>query len=140
MISLITGVSSRPWLIIPVCAMLHITYAIGLLVDPAVENITALHVICAMFGWLAPGFLFLVAFVAMLPVIRQMSPPQIHVCLWPQQFTLFLMTVAAMQAAAQGHYADGTVRSLGFIFADQCFTLYLMLGHFTAVFRNAKYR
>jgi hypothetical protein len=133
-----SGFATRPWLIVPVCAAMHATYAVAFLIDPAVGDITALSLVHALFGkfvWLA---LLFVAVISMAPILIWMRSECIHLCLWPQQTLLFLMAASALSAAYQGHYPDGTVRSFAFIFSDQCYAVYLAFGHLAATLRNAR--
>lgn len=133
------GLGTRPWLIVPLCAIVHITYAICYLINVNVGQITALHVTNSLFGrfiWVA----FIVAALASLvPMFVRLRPAIIHLYLWPQQFMLFLMAISAMEAAVGGSYPDGTVRSHSFIYADQCLIVYLAIAHFIALYRNAQF-
>lgn len=132
------GLASRPWLIVPVCAAMHVTFALGYLVDPNTAHITALHTAYTLFGWTLPVVCLLAAGLAICPMLAEMSPLAIHLSLWPQQFLLFLMTYSAIKAAWAGTYPDGYKNTFTFIYTDQCLGMYVMLGHLAAVLRNAR--
>lgn len=135
-----TGIASRPWLIVPICAAMHITYAIGYLFNPGVGEITALHLAHDLFGTAMWIVLLLIALIALAPMAIQVGAVGTHLCLWPQQFMLFLMTCSALQSSYLGVYPDGYHAPAVFILADQCYAVYLMLGHLAAIIRNARYR
>jgi hypothetical protein len=133
-----SGLASRPWLIVPVCAAMHLTYAVGFLFDRGVGDITALSLPHAIFGrsvWLA---LLAVAALSIVPILLRMRAECVHLCLWPQQTILFLMAASALWAAYQGKYPDGVERSFAFIFSDQCYAVYLTIAHLAATLRNAR--
>jgi len=137
------GFASRPWLIIPICSALHLTYALGLWLDDSVYKITALHFSAALFGRGLPYALSFVALLAMYPMVarkRDIRPEEVHFFMWPQQLMLFLMTVAAVVASLRGVYPDGYIANSAFIMADQSFALWLMLGHLAAMIRNARFK
>ncbi len=136
---MLTGLASRPWLIVPVCAAMHITFALGVLIEPKVASITALHLAHEIFGSVTWLFLLTVAFVALAPMVRLMNAKWVHACLWPQQFMLLLMAMSALQAAYLGAYPDGYQASPVFIFADQCYAIYITVAHLRAIIRNARF-
>lgn len=133
------GFASRPWLIVPVVAAMHITYAIAYLLNVKVGSITAMSIAAAMFGQYIWAFLFTVAILALFPMIWRLDSRWVHICLWPQQFMLLLMALSAVSAIGHGAYPDGYSAPRLFIFADQCYTFYLMLGHLAATVRNARF-
>lgn len=133
-----TGFAGRPWLIVPICAAMHATYAIGFLIERDVGSITALSLVHSLFGNFVWAVLLAVAAIAMIPIIIEMPAKRIHLCLWPQQSIMFLMAASALAAAVRGHYPDGYVRSFTFIFSDQCYAIYLMIGHLAATWRNVR--
>lgn len=133
-----SGFASRPWLIVPVCAAMHATYAAAFLADAGVGDVTALALAHALFGqqvWIA---LLMVATLSLAPMMFEMRTECVHLCLWPQQTVLFLMAASAIAAAYQGKYPDGVERSFTFIFSDQCYAVYLTVGHLAATLRNAR--
>ncbi len=132
-----SGFASRPWLVVPIVAAMHITYAVAFLFNDNVGHITALHLIHIMFGSLIWVVLLFVAAISILPMIREMKSKNVQLCLWPQQTILFLMTASVMSAAFMQSYPDGTERPFSFIYADQCFAVYLTIGHLAATLRNA---
>ncbi len=132
------GLASRPWLIVPTCAAMHATYAIGFLTDRAVGGITALALIHTLFGDFCWIVLFAVAVIALAPMIIRMHAVCVHFCLWPQQTALFLMAASALVAAYNGRYPDGIERSFIFIFTDQCYAVFLTAAHLAATIRNAR--
>lgn len=135
----LTGLASRPWLVVPVCIAGHTTFAIGTLMDPAVEKITplyALHLLAGNAMWIV---LLAVAALALVPMVTHVRSMYVHLFLWPQQMVLFLSMTSALTAAWNGVYPDGYKPSSGmFIYADQCFMVYIMFAHLTAVIRNAR--
>lgn len=135
-----TGLASRPWLIVPIVIALHVTFGIGVVRDPSVAKITAINLIDSICGPWTPGVFFTVAVIAALPIlIPRMRADCVHLCLWPQQTVLFLMTASVFMAAAAGSYPDGTQRPFDFIFTDQCLAVYVTVGHLAATLRNAIY-
>jgi hypothetical protein len=133
------GFASRPWLIVPLCAAIHLTFAWGMIADPDAARITAMHFAHVLFGIALPGVLVLAAATALTPMVWKIMPPAaIHMCLWPQQFILFLMALSTISATFEGSYPDGTIRSAVFIYTDQCASVYLMISHLVAVIRNAR--
>lgn len=135
-----TGLSSRPWRIVPVCAAMHITFAIGLLIDPKVGLITALHFASLMFGDWVWAFVLFCGLTAVVPMTFLLPARLIHICLWPQQFMLFLMASSVLQATLLGTYPDGYKAPPVFILTDQCYVIYLTLAHVAVLIRNARYQ
>jgi hypothetical protein len=133
-----SGFASRPWLIVPVCAAMHATYAVAFLMDSGVGDITALSLAHALFGRFVWAALLAVAAISLVPILIRMRAECVHLCLWPQQTILFLMAASALAAAYQGKYPDGYERSFVFIFSDQCYAIYLAIGHLAATLRNAR--
>jgi hypothetical protein len=133
-----SGLASRPWLIVPVCAAMHVTYAGGFLIDPGVGDITALSLVHTLFGRFSWIPLLAVAAISIAPILVRMRSECVHLCLWPQQTILFLMAASALSAAYQGRFPDGVERSFAFIFSDQCYAIYLTIAHLAATLRNAR--
>lgn len=133
------GFAARPWLIVPIVSAIHLTYAVLLHINPDVSHITGLHVAQIIFGPILSWVLTAVALLAISPMVFDLSAATIHLCLWPQQFMLFLMALSAVAASSTGIYPDGTERGVAFVTADQCYAVYLMLGHLAATIRNASY-
>jgi hypothetical protein len=134
-----TGFATRPWLIVPMVAGIHLHYAVGYFLDRGVAEITALYFANILFGWTLPYILIAVAITALLPMAINLSPHWVHLCLWPQQFLVFLMMLSAAVAASNGAYPDGTVKPGIFISTDQCFTFWMMAAHFAALIRNSRF-
>lgn len=137
MMGLQKAIGQRPWLIIPMASALHYTYASALLMEPSVSRITAVHLIERWLDNYAPLALAFVATLALVPMFKKMRAENIHLCLWPQQTLLFLMSASAIHATITGSYPDGTVRPFWFIAADQCYTVIFTVGHLAATIRNA---
>lgn len=135
-----SGFASRPWLIVPLCAVIHATYALIYLLAPAVAHITALHLLHDLIGPLMAPVLLAVAVLSLTPLAVHSPAWAVHLFLWPQQFVLFLMAASALEAVAFGTYPDGVVRPSLFILADQCYAPYLALAHLAATVRNARFR
>jgi|KBSSwiStaDraftv2_1062776.scaffolds.fasta_scaffold10139_18 hypothetical protein len=57
----------------------------------------------------------------------------------PQQFVLCVSSVGAIHAMIVGHFADGTVRSNAFLFADQAPIVLLTIFHTWAMFLILKH-
>jgi len=135
----IGGLASRPWLIVPVCIAMHMTFAVALLMEPSVANITPLSLIFELFGSFTWLVLTVASLSAAMPMLVPLPSLYTHLYLWPQQFILFLSSVSIMQAIYDGKYFDNTIpHARLFILADQCVIVYLMLAHFAAVIRNAR--
>lgn len=132
------GIGSRPWLIVPLCIALHLTCAAAYLIDPTIIHITSLSVIEEVFGPFTILALVFASVLALVPMMRKTPQMLVHLYLWPQQFLLFLSSIAAVQASWFGTYPDGYVpSSRAFIIADQCVFVFLTIAHLTAIWRNA---
>ncbi len=134
------GFASRPWLIVPMVSGIHLTYAVGSLLNADVFHITALHYSYILFGATLPLWLVAVAVAALAPMVQTFPAKFVHLFLWPQQFFLFLMSLSAIAAGLAGAYPDGTVKNAVFILVDQCFAPWLMAAHFAAILRNARFQ
>ena len=137
---MITGIASRPWLIVPVCSAMHVTYAICYLIDDKVGLITALHLSTQIFGESAWILFLVVGLMALVPMLAPMSAIAVHLFLWPQQLMLFLMALSAIDAVLVESYPDGYMAPSVFILADQSYAIFLMLGHLAATVRNSRFR
>jgi hypothetical protein len=125
-----------PGLVITAIATLHLTYAICMLVNPEVMDITALFMATRLFGVWSPSIFLLVGAFALMPRFYAMTPAMFQVCVWPQQTILLLMSVSVFAAVARGSYPDGTVKFPLFIFTDQCQWIIFTLAHLSATLRN----
>lgn len=135
-----TGIAARPWLVVPTCSAMHITFAILYLINPQVGGITALHLARELLGSATWAALLGAALIAVLPMAIELPARIVHLCLWPQQLVLFLSAVSALQASYLGMYPDGVVRLTSFIYADQCISVYLMGAHLAALVRNSSFK
>jgi hypothetical protein len=56
----------------------------------------------------------------------------------PQQFLLFISAGGAIQAMVEGQFADGTIRSVYFLLADQSPAVLAAIGHTLAIVATAR--
>lgn len=140
-----TGFASRPWLIVPAVAIFHAGLALFIELEPSVLHITSLHLVDLLFGVTfglsrlgVSIILLVVACISVLPMIFPLRSDHTHLCLWPQQTILFLMTASVIAAAAKGQFPDGVVRPGLFILSDHWLEICITGVHLAATIRNAK--
>jgi hypothetical protein len=99
---------------------LHVVWGLCALFDPVSYNSTALSSVYQVFGESTPYICFNVAILAFLGVFYFGRVKYYRIFLLiPQQLILMLSAGGAVKATILGAYADGVIRSHGFILADQ---------------------
>ena len=129
------GQSSTP-IIICVTIVMHLTWCVGLMIEPSVIQATALHTLLRATGspQIAAG---VYGGVAVLAIGGLLSPCRsVRVCLiLPQQIVLYLFSVSGVTyAMSLGQFADGTFRTHWFLIVDQIPIVLIAFGHSAAMF------
>jgi hypothetical protein len=127
--------------IIAYASLLHLGWAVLLVVDPRSQGATPVHIIALVCGgpYRSAVVLALVAIAAgVFPFLRsRVSTGALALMLIPQQAFLFMSAGAGIYAAVIGHYADGVPRASAFIFADQLPVILASLLYTIAVLEAA---
>jgi hypothetical protein len=127
--------------VILTASLLHIGWAVLLLVDEQAGGSTPLHILLGICGgrYRTAFVLALVAVAAMaFPFVQTpISNVSVVLMLMPQQVLLLISSGAGIRAAAYGHYADGVARSGAFILADQMPMVLLSLLYIVMVLQVA---
>lgn len=116
---------------------LHWLWGALLLSSPAPLNITAINSL-THFGFISSsyvGVLFLV--VAFLAAISRATPKAVSIFfILPQQLVLLVSAVGAVTAMISGTFADGVVRSVPFLIADQAPAVLIAAFHILSVYKD----
>lgn len=122
--------------------IIHYTWAIGVVLDPTALNVTAVHGLHKIFS--SAGLLSLVLIVAATLALITLFYRSAHssavlfvTMLLPQQFLLMVSATGAIEAIWTGQFADGVQRTAWFLFSDQCYSIYAVLGHTAAIVGHA---
>ncbi len=134
----------RHWYNYPIilCGVwIQYVWAIAMAMDPSVLNITAVNTFLPYFHlslgpydshtfhrWILAIILFMTGTCSML-AFKYKRKLHTLLALVPQQFVLFLSAGGALHAIILGQFADGTVRSSGFLLADQSSIIILAVFH-----------
>lgn len=127
---------------IVLCAsLLHVTWAILLLVSPLAGGSTPVHIVVVVCGGPVRTALVLTV-VAVLALVfpfskHIVSNRSLAGMLIPQQAVLLMSAGAGIRAAWMQHYADGVVRSWTFILSDQFPVILIALVYTVAVIETA---
>jgi hypothetical protein len=128
------------WVILA-ASLLHIAWAVLLLVDERAGASTPLHIVVVICGgrYRAAVVLCLVAVAALaFPFIQiPVSNLAVTLMLLPQQIVLLMSAGAGVRAALYSHYADGVIRPQAFILSDQMAMLALALLYVVTVLQVA---
>jgi hypothetical protein len=124
--------------IILYASVLHIGWAVLLLVSWKAANSTPVRIISQVFGgrWRAAVVLAAVAIAAMAFPLRSNGRRRVWLLI-PQQVVLLLSAGAGVHAAAVQHYADGVARSWPFILSDQLPVVLAALLYTACIFEAA---
>lgn len=129
--------STISWVVV-YAILLHITFALTILIDPKSLDATSLHTIADIFGKdLSFALCMLVAVMAVLAFSFKSKLARLFLMI-PQQLLLLLSAGGAIQAMALSQFADGIVRSRGFIIADQAPAVIGAICHTIAVIQTAR--
>lgn len=118
---------------------LHYVWAVSLYVDSESMNATALYAIQKWIGHFGQH-----ATLVALPIVATVAlfglfvrPMWFVIFLIPQQILLTMSAVGALEAIWISQFADGVVRSRGFLVADQSYSILASIGHTAAIFFHA---
>jgi len=136
MINEITPVKYYP-LIIFYVILLHVMWATCVLFDANALHATALSPLGHAFGsnYIVAGVLFLVSSISIVGVLP--PTPTTVLMLMPQQAVLSVCASSSVLAAVNGSFADGILRPIAFIAADQAAIILIAAVHMFAVARLA---
>lgn len=118
------------------CICLHAWWGVMLLLDPAVQGVTAINFMTTLTGsaW-GSALVFLgvagLATVGLLRARPRTTTGLIEVL--PQQVVLLLSAFGACAAVWLSRYADGVPRPRAFIAADQVPAVFIVLAHTAAL-------
>lgn len=106
--------------------------------DPVSHYATQVHILYTVFPLLLPYIVFLACVMA---IAAFMMPRKVLtlILLTPQQLLLWLSAGGSFQAIWLGHYADGVIRPLGHMLADQSPVMAIAVFHSWAMFLILKY-
>lgn len=137
---MVTVTSARLPIIILVAIALHIVWAIGLAVNPAASNATAVHALMLLTKYTDVAALILAVAAAFASVgVGWRWAWGLPARLWrvllllPQQCLLMISSIGAMDAMLSSSFADGVARPLWFIVVDQIPVILITLGTLTAL-------
>lgn len=119
---------------------LHLAWAFILLIDESAVNATALN---ALYRYIHPPIFLAVAVAAaaLLALVAVFTRPSwTLVLLLPQQVLLMMSAAGAIEAIWTAQFADGVVRTRGFIAADQFYSVLAAIGHTAAIILQARSR
>jgi len=117
--------------------ILHWVWGIMLLSSNSPLNITAIHAMTQMHMSSAPvvGILYLLS--ALLAVVALAAPRIVGaILLIPQQLLLTVSAIGALMAMFSGSFADGVIRPIPFLVADQAPAVVAAVCHFLSVYAN----
>jgi hypothetical protein len=119
--------------------MLHASWTVALLADPATKNATAVHGPAVLFPnrYGLALLLVVVASCATGGIFMQLSRLKIAL-LVPQQIMLGFSAAAAIEAMTAGHFADGIRRSQWFIISDQAPAVIALVVHSVTILYLAR--
>ena len=120
--------------VICVTIALHLIWALGLAMEPAAINATALHtlLVIAKSPHMAAA---IYAGVAMLAIVGMAAPSRYArvILILPQQAVLWFSVVGAAYAMFLGQFADGVQRAHWFLIVDQVPVILIAVGHTAAL-------
>lgn len=116
---------------------LHLTWAGILIVDDVATQATALN---AVYRYIDPVPLLIAALVTAASLallgLYLLSPVGLLLLL-PQQLILMMSAAGAFEAMWNMQFADGVIRPVAFIAADQIYSILAAIGHTAALIRHA---
>ncbi len=119
-------------------SILHLVWALGLFLDPASRNATAIHALLLITSstQLAGTILLLVALLAILGAFLDKVWVGLRVALiLPQQCILIMSSIAASEAMMRQSFADGVLRPFWFITVDQAPIIVITAGYLVSLSR-----
>lgn len=120
-------------LIVLYAVLLHIIWAVSLIINPAVSGVTGIHILLHYMGspLLTAIVLLAAAVFAVLGCV--VWQPYRAFFLLPQQLLLLLSASGALWAMITAQYADGVLRTHTFLIADQAPALLAAAFHTIAI-------
>ena len=119
------------------CVALHASWALLIAISPAAVGATPVAAINYVFPTRNTLVLILVI-VSLLGLCGLLvSIPWSVLFLLPQQSMLLISAIGAIEAIASSQYADGVIRPMAFIAADQIHVVFASLGHAAAIIGTA---
>ncbi len=129
---------NRHQVIVLVVIALHICQGIALWIDPSVTGVTTISSLSRLFSRYGTVAIFFgVAWLAFWSFYVK-EPLARMLLMIPQQFVLLIAAVGAMTAIQESHFADGVLRPMWFLFADQVWTILVAGGHYLAILNVSK--
>lgn len=116
---------------------LHLTWAGILIVDDVATQATALN---AVYRYIDPVPLLIAVLVTAASLALfglYLSSPVALLLLLPQQLILMMSAAGAFEAMWNMQFADGVIRPVAFIAADQIYSILAAIGHTAALIRHA---
>lgn len=135
-------------IIIIVAISLHLIWAVGLAIDPAAHQATALHALLLLTSnpITASAVLTIIACLAGLGCTWQWDLLGLPMRIWqallilPQQCILIMSSIGCINAMLNSAFVDGVARPRWFIIVDQIPIILITVGHVTAVASIARTR
>lgn len=116
---------------------LHFIWATILMVDQDALGATALSALHRHIPM--PWLMWVIATAALMALLALVvRAPLFLLMLLPQQILLMMSAAGAVEAIWLGQFADGVVRSRGFLAADQCYSIIVAIGHTAAIIVHAR--
>jgi hypothetical protein len=121
------------YVMVSYCTMLHITWAILLMIDSSAVGATAISGLANIFydHVVLSVTLILAGILALLAAFTPL--PWMILFMLPQQTLLLISAFGVISAIASSQFADGVVRPRAFIGADQIDMVYAALCHAAAI-------
>ncbi len=130
--------------IIGFACLLHLVWAVILLIDPRAANATPISIICALTGNSRPIVITMFLLVAVLASLfldlrirARINLTALSMCLIPQQIVLWCSAGAGIYATFTQHYADGVAKSWAHILTDQSPMILMALLYTVALIEAA---
>ncbi len=121
------------------CIALHVWWATVLIIDGSGVGATAVSALHGWFGTALPGVLLSVAVMAFIALFLR-EPGWIVLFLIPQEIILIFSASGAISAIWLSQFADGVVRSRGFIANDVALNILAAVFYTVAVIAHARKR
>ena len=135
----VTVAPIRNWMMVAQAAVLHVSWAVLLLLSPTPLFVTSVHSLGGI-GRFPLAVVLMAAGVSAFAGLawdrRTAGEGRLRVgvlLMLPQQAVLLLSAFGALQAMTRSQFADGVTRPTAFIVADQLYTVLLAAGHTAAV-------
>jgi hypothetical protein len=118
--------------------VLHLIWAGMLIIDDQVSTVTAIAAIRYVFPFPVAIPIMIWCALSAFSAFYARNGYLAASLMVPQQFLLFVSAGGAVQAMAEGQFADGTIRSVFFLVADQSPAVLAAIGHTLAIYATAR--